>query len=50
MLLERKKAKEMDYEQRKEYRIEHETILEDLKTFAEKTALEVTPKVRSAKL
>ena len=35
----------MDYEQRKEYRIEHvKPILEDLKTFAEKTALEVTPK------
>lgn len=45
-----RKAKEMDYEQRKQYRIEQvKPILEDLKTFAEKTALEITPKSQIGK-
>ena len=43
-------AKRWIVNQRKEYRIEHvKPILEDLRHL-QKTALEVTPKVRSAKL
>lgn len=45
-----RKAKEMDNDQRKQYRVEHvKPILEELKSFAERASLEVTPKSQIGK-